>query len=89
MMRNYYFLAVIFFVITGCTNEKKYDKIIRNGLIDDGRGGAPYKADIAINADTIAMIGDLSGMTAKEEPTLRAWQLHRGLSISLAGQRKV
>ncbi|MDR3714255.1 MAG: D-aminoacylase [Puia sp.] len=50
-----------------CSQRQPYDKIIRNGTVYDGKGGAPYKADIAINADTIAAIGDLSKATAKEE----------------------
>lgn len=38
----------------------QYDVIIRNGLIYNGLGGQPFKGDVAINADTIAAIGDLS-----------------------------
>ena len=45
-----------------CNN--KYDTIIKNGLIYDGNGGAPYKADLAIKNDTIAFIGDLSKESA-------------------------
>ena len=36
-------------------------------MIYDGNGGEPYKADIAINADTIAFIGDLKNESAKNE----------------------
>lgn len=52
----------------GCklSPENKYAIIIRNGMIYDGNGKMPYKADIAINADTIAFIGDLSDAHAKE-----------------------
>lgn len=46
---------------------KKYDTIIRNGLVYDGNGGEPFKADIAIKNDTIAFIGDLSKEYAKKE----------------------
>ncbi len=46
---------------------KQYDTIIRNGTIYDGNGGEPFKADIAINADTIAFIGDLKNAHAKNE----------------------
>jgi N-acyl-D-amino-acid deacylase len=35
----------------------RYDLIIRNGVIYDGLGGAPYNADIAIKGDKIAAIG--------------------------------
>ena len=36
-------------------------------MIYDGNGGAPYKGDIAISADTIAAIGDLKDYKAKNE----------------------
>jgi N-acyl-D-amino-acid deacylase len=56
-------LCVVFF---SCSN-KKYDTIIRNGLVYDGNGEQPFKADIAIKNDTIAFIGDLSKESAKNE----------------------
>ena len=40
------------------------DTIIKNGLIYDGSGGAPFKADVGIKADRIAAVGDLSGASA-------------------------
>ncbi|THU32075.1 D-aminoacylase [Niastella caeni] len=43
------------------SSANKFNLIIRNGMIYDGNGNKPYKGDIAINADTIAFIGDLSG----------------------------
>src|SRR3982751_4548934 len=49
-----------------CSNKVQYDTIIRNGTIYDGNGGAPFKADIAINADTIAAIGNLGDAVAKD-----------------------
>jgi N-acyl-D-amino-acid deacylase len=45
----------------------QYDTIIRNGMIYDGGGGAPFKADIGIGADTIAFIGDLKQGHARNE----------------------
>jgi N-acyl-D-amino-acid deacylase len=66
-MRNYYLIIPAFALIAGCTNKPQYDKIIRNGLIYDGKGGKPYLADLAINADTIAEIGNLSTKKGKEE----------------------
>ncbi|MBV1900587.1 MAG: D-aminoacylase [Kordiimonadaceae bacterium] len=48
----------------GCAEDKKptdhYDTIIRGGTVYDGLGGAPYVADVAIDGDRIAKIGDLS-----------------------------
>ncbi|MGI8950659.1 MAG: N-acyl-D-amino-acid deacylase family protein [Chitinophagaceae bacterium] len=60
------FLFIIFSFTTIISfSQRKYDVIIRNGLIYDGNGGAPYKSDIAINADTIAFIGNLKNASAK------------------------
>lgn len=38
-----------------------YDVLIRNGLIYDGSGRAPFPADLAVTGDTIAEIGRISG----------------------------
>jgi N-acyl-D-amino-acid deacylase len=51
----------------GTTPEKRFDTIIRQGTIYDGSGNKPFVADIGINADTIAAIGDLSDAIAKTE----------------------
>ena len=60
---------LLFFLLTtciACHQEPTYDIIIRNGMIYDGNGGQPLAGDIAIQADTIAAIGDLSKASAKE-----------------------
>ena len=54
-------------LLFSCQQKEGYDTIIRNGLVYDGNGGNPFKADIGINADTIAFIGNLSAATAKNE----------------------
>jgi hypothetical protein len=54
--------------LSSCDQEKEqYDLIIRNGTIYDGSGRKPFQADVAINADTLAFIGDLSNVSGKEE----------------------
>ncbi len=50
-----------------CSKPNSYDILIRNGLILDGSGEEGIYADIGINADTIAIIGDLSGAVGKQE----------------------
>ena len=50
-----------------CRQPVHYDSIIRNGLIYDGTGHAPYKGDIGISGDTIAFIGDLSAARSTHE----------------------
>ena len=62
-----YILPVLLFSIVACHQPPQYDTIIRNGLIYDGNGDAPYKGDIAINADTIVFIGDLKNAHAINE----------------------
>jgi N-acyl-D-amino-acid deacylase len=68
MMKIYLFTTLVLIFFTACVpKEKEYDIIVRNGMIYDGKGGEPYKADIGIKADTIAIIGNLSKAAAKNE----------------------
>ena len=65
-MRLLFFLLLTITIISSCKfHHQEYDKIIRNGMVYDGNGGEPYKADIGIKDDTIAFIGDLSGVSAQ------------------------
>ena len=59
------FLIIV--MLFSCKSKTHYDTIIRNGMIYDGEGGEPYKADLGIKNDTIAFIGDLSAATASNE----------------------
>ena len=52
--------------VTSSTSSE-YDLIIRNGHILDGTGNPWYAADIAIQGDRIAAIGDLHDARAKRE----------------------
>jgi N-acyl-D-amino-acid deacylase len=83
MIKHLFFIALIF--IFSCTQKQQYDTIIRNGMIYDGNGGAPYKADIAITNDTIAFIGDLSKATAKNETDAKGNAVAPGF-INMLGQ---
>jgi len=47
--------------------DSPYDVIIRNGLIYDGSGEAPFSGDVAIRGDKIVAIGNLAGAKAKVE----------------------
>ncbi len=47
--------------------KQKFDLILRHGLIYDGLGGKPFQADVGINADTLAFIGDLKRAIGKSE----------------------
>ena len=61
-----YLIFLLFPFIQHKDNKLQYDIIIRNGMIYDGNGGKPFKGDIAINADTIAAIGNLGDVQAIE-----------------------
>lgn len=45
----------------------EYDCIIRNGLIYDGAGGAPFKGDVAIHGDSIIALGNLKAFKSRKE----------------------
>jgi N-acyl-D-amino-acid deacylase len=45
-------------------NSPTYDVLIKGGTVYDGTGGAPIKADVAIEGDRIAAIGNLKNAKA-------------------------
>ncbi len=47
--------------LCACNPGPGYDVLITGGLLYDGNGGAPFTADIGINGDRIAAIGELEG----------------------------
>jgi len=66
---KYILVCTVFFMLFnwGCQSPEQFDVIIRNGHIHDGSGEAPYYGDVAINADTIAAIGNLNRAKGKLE----------------------
>ena len=63
-------LLLVAAIAFGCSQAPapvNYDAIIRGGTVYDGSGAAPVQADIAINGDRIAKIGDLSDASATNE----------------------
>jgi len=54
-MRAFAWLVALPVFIISCqlSSKNKYELIIRNGMIYDGNGKAPYRGDIAINKDTL------------------------------------
>ena len=57
----------LFLIIISCQNRKEYDFVIRNGTIYDGFGQKSFVGDLAIQADTIVALGNLSKAIAKKE----------------------
>ena len=52
---------------SGCSTPIEYDVRIRGGTIYDGSGSAPVVADLAIQGDSIAAIGDLVNARGQTE----------------------
>jgi len=66
-MRSFLLFFIVLFFLSCKIEKQNFDSIIRNGMVYDGSGNNPFKADIGINADTIAFIGDLSDANSKNE----------------------
>ncbi|MFZ6000144.1 MAG: N-acyl-D-amino-acid deacylase family protein [Bacteroidota bacterium] len=65
-MRKTLFASLILLSFVAC-KKKEYDVILRSGTVYDGSGQPGVVADVALNADTIADIGDLSDAVGKQE----------------------
>ena len=59
IMKKTLLRVLVLLVLTGCGSNNEYDVIIRNGILYDGSGSTSYNGDLAINADTIAALGNL------------------------------
>jgi len=64
-MRHFAILSLAAFAATACAPD--YDVIIRHGTVYDGTGATPVVADVAINGDTIAAVGDLGDARGRTE----------------------
>jgi len=60
-------LILLVIIIFNSCQKQKYQIIIRGGTVYDGSGSPGVVADVGINADTIAIIGDLSKAVAETE----------------------
>jgi len=62
------FLVVASLTLWGCTSEQTtYDVLITNAIIYDGSGMDPIRGRVALNADTIAGVGDLPNAKGRVE----------------------
>ena len=75
MQKRVSLLVVV--LLTNCaifkqnTTAADYDLLIRNGTIYDGSGNAPIVGDVAVNGDTIAVVGKLVEAHGKTELDVR------------------
>src|SRR5688572_13639600 len=68
--------AALLVVFAFSCKKQEYDLILRGGTVYDGSGESPTIADVAIQADTIAFVGDLSNAVGKKEIDVK------GLAVS-------
>ena len=68
MRRILFALFCCVLILTGsCTKREEFDAVIRNGMVYDGGGGAPVRADVGIRGDRIVKVGDLANARGKTE----------------------
>lgn len=65
-MKKLFLISSLLLLLTAC-KKQEFDVVIRGGTVYDGTGKAGVQADVGINADTVAFIGDLSSAVGKKE----------------------
>ncbi len=61
------FVAFVSILVQSCGKEPDFDIIIRGGTVYDGNGSSPFVGDVAINADTIAVVGRITNARGRRE----------------------
>jgi N-acyl-D-amino-acid deacylase len=64
---NLYPVFILLLLLVSCSQPQNFDVLIKNGQIMDGSGKPSYTGAVGINADTIAVIGDLGDATGTTE----------------------
>ena len=77
-MRKIFFVIMVLGSLTSQAQMLEYDVILRHGTIYDGSGGRAYVGDVAIQADTLAAIGDLASAKGKTEIDCTAMAISPG-----------
>ena len=60
-------ILAVLWSLAACSPPPTHDVILRGGTVYDGSGGEPFVADVAIDNDTIAAIGNLDDARAEQE----------------------
>jgi len=71
-IKSIVFIVIGLLILESCSQPIQYDLVLQNGQIIDGTGSATQQVDIAINADTIAFIGDLQTQNFKAKTSIDA-----------------
>jgi N-acyl-D-amino-acid deacylase len=64
-MKRFLILCILMSLLS--CKKQQYDVVVRGGTVYNGSGKEGVAADVGINADTIAFIGDLSNAVGKSE----------------------
>lgn len=59
--------VVISLLLASCARKPNFDVVLRNGLLCDGSGSACVSGGVALNGDTIAKTGDVSGDLGRKD----------------------
>ncbi len=59
-MKNFAIFILILTIACSVSAQNSYDVVIKNGMVYDGSGGKPFKADVGIVGDKVVKVGDLS-----------------------------
>ncbi|HEY0771732.1 MAG TPA: hypothetical protein VGD31_15505, partial [Sphingobacteriaceae bacterium] len=89
-MRYALFLSavVVLFIAFLPAPQQTFDVIIRGGTIYDGSGSPGFVADVAIQGDTIASVGDLSEAKGRNEIDARGLIVAPGFINMLSWSEK-
>ncbi len=84
-MKRFAYALVWLAAMCLAAHAQQYDVIIRNGTVYDGSGKPPQVADVAINGDHIARIGNLHGAHAKTEVDAKGMAVAPGFINMMSG----
>ena len=91
-MTHFYFISTFLlllcqpFIVEGQkASTKPFDVLIKGGLVYDGTGKAPLRADVGIRGDRIVAVCDLSSESAKTDIDARGLVVSPGFINMLSG----
>ena len=63
---------------TSAAAPERFDVLLRGGMVYDGKGTAPVRADVGLRGDRIATVGNLDGATAKLDLSVAGYAVAPG-----------